>query len=166
MNYLYIIPFVCAVQTAEHNSAHLKWKIKSCQTIASNLLLHTKQWQFIVTKKHHFLTVPYILFKILTLLRCFIENFHEGILHCRRIATVKRIWVHNILLVEAVDHCSAHCSPAIPPLYHYWLFSVWRLDFICKKYLKAKDMSRSCYSKIKSLRFPVLILWKVGRASK
>ena len=67
-------------------------------------------------KKHHFLTVPYILFKILTLLHCFIENFHEGILHCRRIATVKRIWVHNILLVEAVDHCSAHCSPAIPPL--------------------------------------------------
>ena len=101
-------------------------------------------------KKHHFLTVPYILFKILTLLRCFIENFHEGILHCRRIATVKRIWVHNILLVEAVDHCSAHCSPAIPPLYHYWLFSVWRLDFICKNYLKAKVMSRSCYSKIKT----------------
>ena len=51
MNYLYIIPFVCAVQTAEHNSAHLKWKIKSCQTIASNLLLHTMQWQFIATKK-------------------------------------------------------------------------------------------------------------------
>ena len=67
MNYLYIIPFVCAVQTAEHNSAHLKWKIKSCQTIASNLLLHTMQWQFIVTKKDQFLTNPYILFKILTL---------------------------------------------------------------------------------------------------
>ena len=54
MNYLYIIPFVCAVQTAEHNSAHLKWKIKSCQTIASNLLLHTMQWQFIVTKNTTF----------------------------------------------------------------------------------------------------------------
>ena len=41
-------------------------------------------------------------------------------------------------------------APLLYHLYHYWLFSVWRLDFICKNYLKAKVMSRSCYSKIKT----------------
>ena len=93
---MYIIPFVCAVQTAEHNSAHLKWKIKSCQTIASNLLLHTMQWQFIVTKKTpvsdkslHSFQNPYT--HCITVSKMKVR-FHRCVLLC----TVE-IWVHNMV---------------------------------------------------------------------
>ena len=118
MNHLYIIPFVCAVQTAEHNSAHLKWKIKSCQTIASNLLLHTMQWQFIATKKSPLSDSSLHSF----------QNPYTASLFQRRkyifidlLSTVEelplwkalRTWVHNILHIEAVDHCSARCSTSI-----------------------------------------------------